>query len=50
VWLLDVGTQQSEDPREVWQGGKHNMIKQYMELTQNDLKVSCYIINQSTKY
>lgn len=39
-FFVCAGTQQAEDPREVWQGGKHNMIKQYLELTQNDLTVS----------
>ena len=35
-----IGTQQSEDPRAVWRGQQQNMIKQYLELAQNDLTVS----------
>ncbi|XP_031554963.1 protein KIBRA-like isoform X2 [Actinia tenebrosa] len=33
----NLGTQQTEDPRVLWKDQQHNMIKQYLELAQNDL-------------
>lgn len=37
---LSLGTQQTEDPRVLWKEQQRNMIKQYLELAQNDLTVS----------